>query len=279
MNNIRIFAFADEASKEIDKQILAMKRNGLNGLEIRGVDGTSVSDIPLNKAKEVKEKMDAAGLIIWSIGSPIGKIQITDDFAPHLDKFKHTLDIANVLDAKNIRLFSFYIPKEENPADYRNEVMDRMGAFLDAAKGTGINLCHENEKGIYGEKAEGCLDLYQTLPELKGIFDPANFVQCGVDTMKAWELLKNYIHYMHIKDALATGYVVPAGNGAGNVKEIVSQYLALGGNAFTIEPHLKVFDGLAALEREGEETQMAAFKYPSSDVAFDTACNAFKALI
>ena len=186
MSNIRIFAFADEASKEIDKQIEAMKRNGLAGLEIRNVDGTNVSDISLEKAKEVKAKMDAAGLITWSIGSPIGKIQIADDFAAHLDKFKHTLDVANALDAKNIRLFSFYMPKEGNAADYKNEVIDRMGAFLDTAKGSGINLCHENEKGIYGDIAERCLDIHQALPGLKGIFDPANFVQCGVDTLKAW---------------------------------------------------------------------------------------------
>lgn len=279
MKDIRIFAFADEASKEVDKQIAAMKRNGLQGLEIRGVDGTNISDITLDKAKEVREKMDAAGLITWSIGSPIGKIQITDDFAPHLDKFKHTLEVSNVLGAKNIRLFSFYLPKDAPLADYKNEVMDRMGIMLDTAKGTGINLCHENEKGIYGETAEGCLDLYETLPELKGIFDPANFVQCGVDTLKAWEMLKPYIYYMHIKDALASGYVVPAGNGAGNVKEIVAEFLASGGNAFTIEPHLKVFEGLGALEREGETTQFAEFKYPSSDAAFDVACEAFKSLI
>ena len=99
MNEIKIYAFADEASPNIDEQITALKRNGLDGLEIRNVDGVNVSDITLEKAKEVKTKLDANGLITWSIGSPIGKIDIEkDDFKAHLEKLKHTLEIADILE-------------------------------------------------------------------------------------------------------------------------------------------------------------------------------------
>lgn len=279
MNPIHIYAFADEASPVIDNQIEAMKRNQLCGLEIRGADGINVSDLSLEKAKEIKGKMDANGLITWSVGSPIGKISIQDDFDPHLDKFKHTLEVASILGAKNIRLFSFYMPQGEDPISYQNQVIHRMGAFLTAAQGTGIQLCHENEKGIFGDVPERCLAIHQALPGLKGIFDPANFVQCGVDTLKAWELLKDHIYYMHIKDAAADGSIVPAGHGIGNVKEIAEKYIAMGGTHFTMEPHLAVFEGLKSLEREGEESAIAQFQYPSSDAAFDAACHAFKTLL
>ena len=47
MKNVNIYAFADEASPDIDGQIAAMKRNGLQGVEIRGVDGQTISDISL----------------------------------------------------------------------------------------------------------------------------------------------------------------------------------------------------------------------------------------
>ena len=279
MNQFGIYAFADEASSSIDKQVEAMKRNGLNGLEIRDVDGTNVSSITLEKAKEVKKKLDAHGLITWSIGSPIGKIGITDAFEPHLDQFKHTLDVAHELNAENIRMFSFFIPKEKKAEDYKEEVIERLGRMVDAAKGSNICLCHENEKGIYGDIAERCLEIHKTFPEMKGIFDPANYVQCNVDTLKAWELLKDYIYYMHIKDARADGFVVPAGCGIGNVDVIVKEFIAKGGRHFTIEPHLTVFDGLKQLEREGERTLIEEYKYPSSDTAFDAACNAFKQIL
>ena len=124
---MRIYAFADEASPAIDGQIAAMRRNGLNGLEIRGVDGENVSAISLEKAKEVRRKLDDAGLCIWSIGSPIGKIDIeTGDFAAHLEQLRHTLEVAQVLGAKRLRMFSFYIPAGKDPADYRNQLIAQL---------------------------------------------------------------------------------------------------------------------------------------------------------
>lgn len=278
--NANIYAFADEASAQIDEQILAMKKNDLLGLEIRNVDGVNVSEISLAKAREVKIKLDAAGLLTWSIGSPIGKIDIEKgDFKLHIEKFKRTLEIADVLDCKNIRLFSFYIPKDANPENYRNEVIDRMGVFCDVAKGSPVVLCHENEKGIYGDNAKRALEIVQQFPMIKNIFDPANFVQCGQDTLEAWAMLKDYTKYLHIKDALADGKVVPAGAGVGNVAQIVKEYMAMGGKDFTIEPHLTVFDGLKALENDEVEKSVAAYEYPSKSAAFDVAVNSFKALL
>ena len=58
MKNVQVFAFADEASPMIDEQIKAMQRNGLQGLEIRSVDGENVSGISIAKAKEVYKKIN-----------------------------------------------------------------------------------------------------------------------------------------------------------------------------------------------------------------------------
>ncbi len=280
MNKYNIYAFSDEAANDLEGQIAALKRNGLAGMEIRGIDGKNVSDFTVDYAKEIKKQMDAAGLTVWSIGSPIGKIDIVkDDFEEHTEKFKNTLEIAKVLCSDNIRMFSFYIPADRKVEEFKNEVIDRIGTFLDIAKPYGINLCHENEKGIYGEMAAECLELHKALPDLKGIFDPANFVQAGQDTLKAWEMLKPYIKYMHIKDAVGEK-VVPAGKGEGNVQKIAKEYLALGGNAFTMEPHLMDFVGLSALEKEGEKSVVGeSFSYKDNNEAFDAACKAFKSLL
>lgn len=281
MENIQIFAFADEAGAEFDGQIAAMRRNGLDGIEIRNVGGQSVTALTVSRVKELRKQMDDAGLITWSIGSPIGKIHIEkDDFAAHLELHKRTLEIANILGAEHLRMFSFFMPSDADPALHRNEVIDRLGRLADAAEGTGVVLCHENEKGIYGDNAARCLDVLTAEPRLVGVFDPANFVQCGQDTLKAWEMLADRIRYMHIKDALWDGSVVPAGKGDGNVAAIVRAFIAQGGRQFTMEPHLKVFSGLAALEQEGEQSKVGQrYVYDSNDAAFDAACEAFKALL
>lgn len=277
MKQVHIYAFADEASPLIDQQIEAMRANGVEGLEIRNVDNVGVSDITADKAREVRRKLDAAGLITWSIGSPIGKIGVREDFEAHKEKFRHTLEIASILGAKNLRLFSFYYPAGEDPAPYKNEVIDRLSQLAELAKGSGVTLCHENEKGIYGDMAVRCAEILEAVPSLKAIFDPANFVQCGQDTWEAWQLLKPHVHYLHIKDALPDGRVVPAGEGAGHVRKIVAEYLGSVGDSVTVEPHLTVFDGLAGLEREGEKSAVGqAFVYPDAKTAFAAAVTAFR---
>ncbi|MCR4851301.1 MAG: sugar phosphate isomerase/epimerase [Lachnospiraceae bacterium] len=266
----KLAAFADEASPQIDKQIEAMKENGIKLLEIRGVDGENVSDISAAKAKEVKNKLDEAGLSCWSVGSPFGKIDIADDFEKHLDAFKHMLELCNVLDVKHIRLFSFY-----GSLGRFDAVAERLGKFLDAAKGSGIILCHENEKDIYGDVALRCLEIHQTFPEIKAIFDPANFVQSGQDTKEAWNLLSPYVEYMHIKDALPDGSVVPAGKGIGNLPYLLSNYK---GKVLTIEPHLSVFQGLDKLEGP-RKSKVGKYTYTDSFSAFKAATDALKKLI
>ncbi len=280
MSLLKLYAFADEASPALSGQIAALHRNALHGMEIRYVDGINVSDLTLDAAREIRRHLDDAGLTVWSIGSPIGKIDIrTGDYATEKEKLRRTLEIADILGAENLRMFSFYLPREESPALFRQEVLTRLNEMADIAAGTGITLCHENEKGIYGDMASRCLEIHENIPAIRAVFDPANFVQCGQDTQEAWKLLHSYVKYLHIKDALEDGNVVPAGQGIGHVPEIVAAYLQQGGEVMTVEPHLRVFSGLAALERKGEESLVGRFEYESSDAAFDAACAALQAIL
>ncbi len=276
MKEIVLGAFADEAGAALSDQIAAMKDNGIRHLEARTIGNKNFVDFTVAEANEVKEQLDANGLRIWSIGSPLGKIDITAPLEPHLDKLKHTLELGQIMGSEYIRMFSFYLPADEDPAVYRDEVMERLGRMAETAKGSGIRLCHENEKGIYGDVASRCADILEQIPELGGIFDPANFIQCGQDTLQAWELLRERIVYFHVKDCVEGGKVVPCGKGIGHVPEILHQFIAQGGWQLTLEPHLTVFSGFADLEKEDAKTKMAAYEYPSQRAAFDAAVAALK---
>ncbi len=271
--NFKLAAFADEADGRISEQIKAMKENGIEYLEIRCVDGENISDISKKKAKEVRSLLDDAGLAVWSLGSPYGKIGINDNFTSHLDKFKYGLELAEILGARHIRLFSFYVPSGDEER-YRDEVMNRLEQFILAARDSGIILCHENEKGIFGDIALRCEEIHKAFPQLKAVFDPANFIQCGQDTIEAWKKLAPYIEYMHIKDAMADGSVVPAGKGIGNLPYLLKNY---NGSVLTLEPHLSAFDGFDKLEAK-EKTKMG-YCYSTPRAAFDAAVSALKELI
>ena len=285
-NVFRYSAFADEASSDLTGQIDAMNSNGIEMLEIRGVNGKNISQVSVVEAKDIQKQLNNSGLSVWSIGSPTGKIGIKDDFELHLDQFKHMLELAEIFGAKKYRFFSFFIRESDLrngkvPSGMRDMVIERLGRIEEAAKGSNIVLCHENEKDIYGQGAENCLDIHKNFPNIKAVFDPANFIQCGVDTIKAWEMLEPYVDYMHIKDAMRDGRVVPAGYGVGNVKELINRYKNIGGKVLSLEPHLTVFEGFNELEksRNNKASDEKAFVYTSQNKAFEAAAKALKDLL
>ena len=281
MAQYQLSAFADEASRMLSEQLEAMKNNGIALIEMRGVDGKSVADLTDDEAKEAKRKLDDAGAALSSLGSPYGKYPIEQPFEAHLDAFKRGLEITKILGANRIRMFSFFMPREgdSKPADWRGKVIDQLGQMLDLADDAGIRLCHENEKGIYGDTDDRCVDLMEVYGDRMGcIFDPANFIQCGVKPIEAFPKLEKYITYMHIKDALLeNGAVVPAGMGDGNVKDILDRLAAKADNmTLTLEPHLTVFDGLKNLQ---DEKLNHKFSYPDRLTAFNAAVSALKDIL
>jgi len=274
-NSFIISAFADEAGALFTKQIEMMEKCGVSCLEMRGVNGRNVADMTREEVKCAAQMLESRGLSVWSIGSPIGKIKITDSFEPHLERFKKVLEAAAVSGAKCIRLFSFY---DVDTDAKRDEAVERLSRFIETAKDSGVMLCHENEKGIFGDKAENCLYILKALPELKAVFDPANFIQCGADTKKAWGILSPYVYYLHIKDALPDGRVVPAGKGIGNLPYIINEFGKQGGKVLSLEPHLTVFKGFAELEQKNESIK-DNYTYNSAEEAFTAAADSLKNVI
>lgn len=281
MKDIILSGFADEAAVDFRGQMDALKRNGFVSMEIRNVDGKSITAFSVQEAKELANQLADNGLCVKSVGSPIGKIEISDDFEAHMELYRHTLELANIFGADKIRLFSFFMPQNENPDNYRNLVLDRMGLIAETAGKFGVTACHENEKGIYGDTASRVKVLLEALPALGSVFDPANFIQCGETILPAWALLKDRTDYLHIKDASADGTVVPSGYGIGQIGAVVKDYLSRGGEVLTLEPHLMEFTGLKGLEEEEGRTPLGSlrFRYRDNNEAFDAAVHALKAIL
>ncbi|NLB81070.1 MAG: sugar phosphate isomerase/epimerase [Clostridiaceae bacterium] len=281
MNEVtRLFiysAFADEISPNLTEQINVLKKFNINHIEARGINGKNIAEYSVEQAKEIKKILDDNGFMLSALGSPIGKIKITDSFEPELERFKRLLDVAVVFETKYIRMFSFFM-NTAFAAQYRDEVLRRWQCYVDAAKGYDIILLHENEKEIYGDTAHRCIDLIQSLKcdYVKAVFDPANFVQCGVDTIEAFDLLKDYIEYMHIKDAkYQDGVVVPSGMGDANIEEILTNLYNSDWNGFlSLEPHLGDFQGFADLEQN-----VVVKKESSGPEKFEVAYNALDRIV
>lgn len=248
-------AFADEIDSALDEQIRVLQQAGIQYVEYRSGDGKNISDHSIKEAQAAAGRLHDAGLALSALGSPIGKVDITAPFKPHFDLFCHTLDLAEAMQAPYIRIFSFFMPQGGNPSEYRNQVMDRMSAFTEAAKGRPVTLLHENEKEIYGDVPERCLDILKTVnsPKLRATYDFSNFVQCGCDNRKAWQLLQDEVVYFHLKDSVYSEEQVkrdrglevtgnshrPVGEGDGCCLAILTQAQERGFDGFaSVEPHL-----------------------------------------
>ena len=269
---IRLCAFSDEASQSLQGQINALKRNGIGLTELRSVDGINVSKLTADRAKEIRKELSDSGISVWSLGSPYGKVPLDESFSSEalFEQLKHLCELCGIFGCGRMRVFSFY--KSEGQGE---RVFDLMRRSVDTASGYGIELYHENEKDIYGERLDGVLELRDNVPGLRFVYDPANFLQAGEPAEKTLDALFDLTSYFHIKDVISqTQQLVPAGYGDGRITDIINKVNA--DTVFTVEPHLSVFAGYS--EIDGREMKNK-FTYKNNDEAFDAAVSALVKLL
>ena len=249
---IRLSAFADEISPDLDEQIAVLSSEKVHFLDLRSVWNTNVLDLSDQQVARIKETLDAHGIGVAAIGSPIGKVPIDSSFDEHLHHFERAIAVAQALQTPYIRIFSFYPPAAAkgdrndsgavNPAEYRDEVLRRLREMTARARAAAVILLHENEKDIYGDTITRCVDLLQGINDahFQAVFDPANFIQCGQTPYPdAYEAVRPWLRYVHVKDARSDGSVVPAGEGVSHWPELLQRLRADGYDGFlSLEPHL-----------------------------------------
>jgi sugar phosphate isomerase/epimerase len=235
--------FADEIDPDPHIQFQTLNELGIRYVEFRSAWGTNVLDLDDEQVAEIKRLLARYGISVSAVGSPIGKVGIHDDFDEHLVRFDRALWVARELSAPYIRLFSFWIPEGDDPAKHRDEVLRRMSALAERARGHDVVLAHENERKIYGDIPSRCLDIVESVgaDNLRLVWDAANFVLCDVAPFTdGYASLRPYIEYLQIKDAVAAdGRIVPAGEGDGEIPQTIRALRDDGFDGFfSMEPHL-----------------------------------------
>lgn len=243
---IRLSAFADEISPALDEQIAVLQSENIHFLELRGAWGVNVLDLTDEQVERIRSALAANGIGVSAIGSPIGKVPVDSSFAEHMQRFGRAIELAHIFATPYIRIFSFYPPASRTtattPSEWRDEVRWRLRALTVRARAEHITLLHENEKDIYGDTIARCVDILHSVNEehFRAILDPANFIQCGqVPYPDAYESIRPWLLYMHVKDALPDGTVVAAGEGKTNWPALLQRLHTDGYDGFfSLEPHL-----------------------------------------
>lgn len=267
---IKLCAFSDEASDSVEGQITALSRNNIKLIELRSIGGVNVKDFTDEQAREYAKKLAENDIKVWSIGSPLGKIDIAENFSEYEKTVRRVYEIANIFECDKVRVFSFY-----NAYGESEKVFENLRRMVKIAGEYGITLYHENEKGVYGDVVGRVENIAANVSGLKFVFDPANYVQEGEDVTAALKKVGKQTAYFHIKDAIkGSGEIVPAGEGDGEIEKLIS--LVTGDKVFTLEPHLSLFTAYAAID----DTELKnRYHFATNDESFDFAVNALKNLL
>ena len=278
-------AFADEAAEGLDMQIKALKENGIGYIEPRFIDKKGIITLTDEELYEVRRALDEGGIKVGSLGSPIGKFDIEEDFDLQLNKLGRALRACEILGADKIRMFSFYIPRDRRK-EYLPEISRRLGEFIRLAEEKGVKLCHENEEKIFGESPDDVRELLESNPGLYGIFDPANYCVCGYDPIEGLMATLPRLEYVHIKDGKMKGspgtengmIILPAGKGDGRIAEALDiiDKTSDGTVMLTLEPHLYASDAFRGVD---DRTLAAELNFENERAAFDAGASALKALL
>ena len=269
---IKLCAFADEYNDNLDKQIEGLKLNNIDYIELRTVNGTNVADLTDKQAIDTYEKLSKSNIKVWSIGSPLGKVDIDCNFDEYKKIIERVCVIANIMHCDKVRMFSFF-----NAYDKKEKVFSYLQEMVNIGKKYNVLMCHENEKDVFGDSVDRVLEIQANVKGLKYVYDPANFVQCKQDSDYAIEKLFDSITYFHIKDVIASSeQLVPAGYGDGKIEKFLSKIDKNNDVVLTLEPHLAEFQ---AYKKIDTTVMKHKFNFNSHEEAFNFAAKSLKEIL
>jgi sugar phosphate isomerase/epimerase len=273
-------AFADEAGETSDEQIAACKAGGLKFIDPRNVDGYNITALPLDIAAIVARKFADAGIKVNMYGSPIGKIDITDDMKTDTDRLEHLGKLKGIFGATGVRIFSYYNRTGVAKAKWKQESLDRLRRLRDLAGGLGLVLYHENESEIYGDHPDDVAEIAELRDgrTFKLIYDFANYIRTSATPKESWAVCRDITDCFHLKDQRRDGQHVPMGQGDTEAEAILRDAHARGWSGpCVLEPHLTHSEAVVATGVHGKGDASLASLSPAE--SFQIAVEAARGLL
>ncbi len=253
---MKLTGFADEASRDLDKQIAATRELGWSCISARMVGGSNLHELPEDEFARVADRLDEAGIHIPEFGSLIGNWgkKITGDFDVTLAEIDRAIPRMQRLGSKIVRVMSF-AQEPWGEDQHEAERFRRLREIVSRFEAAGLTAAHENCMNWGGFSAEHTLRLIEEVPGLKLVFDTGNPV-FQLDRSKSepfpwqdpfafWESVREHVIHIHIKDCrypetegVEPVYTMP-GEGEAKVAQILTDAKSRGYDGYiAIEPHV-----------------------------------------
>lgn len=263
----KLTGFADEASRDFQRQIQATREIGWSNLSARMVGENNIHDLPEDEFMKVADRLDEAGIHVPEFGSLIGNWgkKIDGDFSITLAEIARAIPRMKRLGSGLIRIMSFaQEPWGENQNE--KERFRRLREIVARFADHGIVAAHENCMNWGGFSAAHTLRLVEEVPGLKLVFDTGNPIfqkdrsapepYPWQDPFDFWQRVRDHVVHIHIKDCrhpvsdlVEPKYTMP-GEGDAKISEILTDAFARGYDGYiAIEPHVAtVFHAAGAVD-------------------------------
>lgn len=252
----QLTGFADEASRDLEKQITATREIGWSAISARMVGNANLHEVPDDAFERIAGRLDEAGIRIVEFGSLIanwGK-KIDSDFAITLAEIDRAIPRMQRLGTELIRVMS-YAQQPWGEDQHEQERFRRLREIVARFSDAGLIAAHENCMNWGGFSPAHTLRLVDEVPGLKLIFDTGNPVFQRdrskpepfpwQDPFEFWQAVRDHVVHIHVKDcrypvgdATEPEYTMP-GEGDARLREILSDALARSyAGHIAIEPHV-----------------------------------------
>lgn len=232
---LALAVIGDEISPSLDEMISFCTEHQVRRLDMRTVDGRNLLGMSLQEGGSIARRIEAAGLSVPTFVSPLlkwpapgkeaadGKVDFAFDPAdcPADDPLVHAFDMATVLGAERIRVFSHLRYPGYKPAD----LIGRFERLADLSLTYSVTVEIENEPvcniGSIVELADFFTALQEALEsnplsgQLRPLVDIGNAWSMGAPPTDAEiAVLAPLVDLIHLKDRdLSAKRTVPLGDG------------------------------------------------------------------
>ena len=184
---------------------------GRKHIEVRSAWGTNVSEMAAQVAR-LKEILDEKGLKVSAVASPIGKVDVSLPVEHELHGSGRSFTCQGA-GYQYVRIFSFFRAEGAARKTSARTSWPVWARWRRSPRNPASCSCTKTKRASMAILPQRVLDIMESVnsPALRIAWDNANFVQVGVKPYtEGYAMLRPYLEYFQVKDALATtGEVSP----------------------------------------------------------------------
>ena len=247
----QLTVITDEFSNEFEDVVEWVAEKGIKWVELRNVWLANVAEMSDQLANDANDIIRDSGLKVSALAAPFlkcpppghdnpNKKTYSDNYEYNLSKFDRLLDLADLFDAKHIRLFGFHVPndimrpiEEWDNWDVFNLWVNSVKELSEKAKKRNKFLIAETECGIV-YNTHSAIKVFNAVnhPNFSILYDYANVTltmgRVGLLNEDMAKQVANISWYNHVKDTKFSeshehgGYQCVLGTGDLNWQEFIS---------------------------------------------------------